>query len=94
MIISAPHPAAILRLAQVIKRTGLSRSTIYQRIDDGAFPQQIRLGANSVGWIETEIDEWISSRIQQSRKTASAAVHVRRRVLIPRVSASSATSCI
>lgn len=70
MIASATRPAAIMRLAQVISRTGLSRSTIYQRIDDGEFPQQIRLGANSVGWIEAEIDDWISARIAKSRKAA------------------------
>lgn len=57
----------ILRLSQVISRTGLSRSTIYQRISEGAFPGQINLGANSVGWVESEINAWISSRIQQSR---------------------------
>ncbi|WP_220635948.1 AlpA family transcriptional regulator [Georgfuchsia toluolica] len=62
--------AAILRLPQVISRTGLSRSTIYQRISDGEFPQQINLGANSVGWIEAEIDEWVTSCIQKSREAA------------------------
>jgi len=65
---SATHPAAFLRLTKVISRTGLSRSTIYQRIEDGEFPPQIRLGANSVGWLEAEIDDWIASRIKQSRK--------------------------
>lgn len=70
MTTPSPRPASILRLSQVISRTGLSRSTIYQRMDDGEFPRQISLGANSVGWIEAEIDDWISSRIQQSREAA------------------------
>lgn len=67
---SASSPRRILRLAQVIALTGLSRSTIYQSLANGGFPQQIRLGARSVGWVAAEIDEWISSRIEQSRKAA------------------------
>lgn len=70
MTTQANRPASILRLAHVISRTGLSRSTIYQRMYDGKFPRQINLGANSVGWLENEIDEWIIQRIQNSRKAA------------------------
>lgn len=70
MTTSASNSLSIMRLAQVIKRTGLSRSTIYQRIYDDEFPRQIRLGANSVGWLENEIDEWIGQRIRNSRKAA------------------------
>jgi prophage regulatory protein len=70
MVPSTTRPAVILRLARVISRTGLSRSTIYQRIEEGKFPAQINLGAHSVGWIEAEIDEWISSRIAKSREAA------------------------
>ena len=68
---SATRPQIVLRLAKVIERTGLSRSTLYQLIDKGEFPQQIKLGMHSVGWVEAEIDEWISSRIARSRKVAS-----------------------
>ena len=67
MVPSTNRPVVILRLAQVISRTALSRSTIYQLIANGDFPKQIKLGAYSVGWIEAEIDEWLSSRIAQSR---------------------------
>jgi prophage regulatory protein len=70
MAATTNQPASILRLAQVISRTGLSRSTIYQRIYEDDFPRQINLGANSVGWVEAEIDEWIATRIEQSRKAA------------------------
>lgn len=67
---SSARPVTILRLAQVMARTALSRSTIYQLIANGKFPKQIKLGAYSVGWIEAEIDEWISLRIAQSREAA------------------------
>ena len=58
---------AILRLPSVKARTGLSRSTIYLRVSDGSFPSPISLGARSVGWVESDIEEWISHKIRQSR---------------------------
>ena len=57
----------ILRLADVKTRTGLSRSTIYLNISNGTFPKHISLGRRSVGWLESEIDAWITARIRQSR---------------------------
>ena len=57
----------ILRLPEVKSRTALSRSTIYLYISLGKFPAQVILGNRCVGWIESEIDEWIEGRIQQSR---------------------------
>lgn len=57
----------ILRLPTVLDRTGLSRTTIYQRQADGQFPKSVSLGARSVGWIEAEVEEWITRQIEQSR---------------------------
>ena len=59
---------AILRLPAVKARTGLSRSTIYLRISSGAFPKPISLGGRAVGWIESEIQEWLEVQIQSSRQ--------------------------
>ena len=58
----------ILRLAQVIDRTGLSRSTIYLGMKNNDFPKPINLGIRCVGWPESEIDTWIFDRIQKSRE--------------------------
>jgi prophage regulatory protein len=58
----------ILRLPEVKKRTGLSRSTIYLRITQDTFPKPISLGARSVGWLDSEIEAWIQARIQKSRQ--------------------------
>ena len=63
-------PARILRFQQVRARTGLSRSTIYRRLAEGAFPNSVQLGARAVGWIESEVDEWIHQRIEASRDQA------------------------
>ena len=60
-------PIRILRLPEVQARTGLSRSTIYMRLELGRFPRPVSLGARAVGWIESEIDEWIRERIAESR---------------------------
>jgi prophage regulatory protein len=59
---------AILRLRQVSARTGLARSTIYERIKAGEFPAQISLGARAVGWLEAEVEAWIAAKVAQSRK--------------------------
>ena len=60
----------ILRLPAVKNRTGLSRSSIYLRISEGRFPLPISLGARAVGWIESEIEDYIKDRIDQSRGAA------------------------
>jgi prophage regulatory protein len=57
----------ILRLPAVKSRTGLSRSTIYLHVSQGTFPAPILLGARSVGWLESEVIEWISKKIDLSR---------------------------
>lgn len=59
----------ILRRKQVESRTGLSRSTIYDRIRAGTFPKPVSLGAKAVGWIESEIDGWLVDQVSKSRKS-------------------------
>lgn len=63
-----PPRHSILRLPDVKARTGLSRSTIYLRISQGAFPTPINLGSRAVGWLETEIEDWLVRQISESRK--------------------------
>ena len=62
----------ILRLPSVKERTGLSRSTIYLLILKGTFPKQIKLGERAVGWIESDINEWIDKQITKSTKDSSS----------------------
>ena len=57
----------ILRLPAVKESTGLSRSTIYLRMANKEFPLPISLGGRSVGWLEQDVDEWIVTRIEESR---------------------------
>lgn len=53
----------IIRLKDVINQTGLSRSTLYDRIAQGEFPRSVSLGGNTVGWVESEVSAWIEARI-------------------------------
>lgn len=52
----------VLRLAEMIEKTGLARSTIYKYTDLGRFPRPISLGGKSVGWIDSEIHEWLQEK--------------------------------
>lgn len=57
----------ILRRPQVEARAGLSRSTLYQYIQDGLFPRPVSLGARAVGWLESEVTAWIAARAKAVR---------------------------
>ena len=61
----------ILRLQEVIFRTGLRRSTLYDLIAKEEFPHPISISTRTVGWIEGEIIEWIVNRAINYRKTSS-----------------------
>jgi prophage regulatory protein len=60
----------LLRLNEVKRCTGLSKSSIYNQISDGTFPQPVPIGARAVAWVEDEIQEWINNRIAERRKAA------------------------
>jgi prophage regulatory protein len=49
----------ILRLNAVLDRTGLSRATLYRKIQDGTFPRQVRIAARCTGWRESAVNEWM-----------------------------------
>jgi len=60
-------PDTILRLPAVKAATGLSRSTIYERIRQGTFPLPVPLGRKAVGWLESEIGAWIQRAAAERR---------------------------
>jgi prophage regulatory protein len=57
----------ILRLPAVLACTGLSRSTVYAAISRNEFLAPIPLGARAVGWLTSDIDTWVQSRIHLGR---------------------------
>ena len=61
----------ILRRKQLEARLGLSRSTIYAKVAAGELPPPIRLGnGRAVGWIESEISDYLAAQVERSRKSA------------------------
>lgn len=57
----------VLRLDELIKITGLSKSTIYKEMSRGKFPEKIPLTRRSVGWLESEIYKWIETRSKEGK---------------------------
>lgn len=52
-----------IRVGEAVKKTGLSKSSIYDLMAQDLFPKTVRLGARSVAFIESEIDAWMVERI-------------------------------
>lgn len=55
------RPARLLRLPEVLARTGLGKSSVYAGMAAGTFPTPVRLGTRGVAWRESEIDLWAQS---------------------------------
>jgi len=51
-----------LRIKQVTTITGLSRATIYNMMAVGEFPMKTALGVRAVGWLSSEIQNWMAER--------------------------------
>lgn len=56
---------ALLRLPEVISRTGRSRSRIYADVRAGNFPKPVNIGPRAVAWLDSEISDWIANRASQ-----------------------------
>ncbi len=52
----------VLRKPEVLYRVGLSDVSIWRKERAGDFPKRLKLGANSVGWLESEIESWLANR--------------------------------
>ena len=69
-------PNRIIRLRTVLDRTGLSRTTMYRKIGEGTFPQQLRISVHGAGWSEAEVDRWVADpaayRVQAADARSSA----------------------
>jgi prophage regulatory protein len=61
----------ILRLPEVCAVTGLGRSFIYQLQAAGSFPQRVKLGLRAVGWLEDEVQRWLSDKVAKDRQRNS-----------------------
>ncbi|MBI7404885.1 AlpA family transcriptional regulator [Pseudomonas aeruginosa] len=64
----------IIRLKEVIDSTGLARSTIYKYIGEGTFPNPVSLGDRCVGWVDSEVYDWILARIEERDSVSDSPV--------------------
>ena len=65
----------LIRLPEVLSRTGYGRTTIYRKMEEGSFPRSVKLGgppidpnvfdSRAIAWIEDEVEQWIESRIEE-----------------------------
>ena len=65
------HAQFLLRLPDVQKLTGLSRSSIYRLEALGEFPKRVRLSQRATAWRENELLEWIDARPQVGEHQAA-----------------------
>jgi len=56
---------AILRLRDVLHMVGLSRPTVYRMVRAGTFPAQVQLSTAAVGWLRSEVEQWITQRVRR-----------------------------
>ena len=66
----------LIRLPEVLSRTGYGRTSIYRKMEDGSFPSSVKLDgrppknpeafdSRAIAWIEDEVEQWIESRIEE-----------------------------
>lgn len=52
----------VSRIQDVTEQLGISKMTLRRWVEDGKFPRPIRLGPNSIAWLNDEIDAWLEER--------------------------------
>ncbi|MBG6246587.1 DNA-binding protein [Candidatus Symbiopectobacterium sp. 'North America'] len=60
----------LIRVPEVLRRVGFSRTKMYDLIKEGRFPDKVKIGLRSVAFVENEIDAWIDNAIAQSRNVS------------------------
>lgn len=66
-----PANIRFVRLPEVCRTSGLSRSQIYRLEAAGQFPKRVKLGLSASAWIESEVLQWCSDRVAASRGVAA-----------------------
>ncbi|EEC7125064.1 AlpA family transcriptional regulator [Salmonella enterica] len=62
---------SLIRLPEVLKRTGFGKAWIYRLISEGRFPAPVKIGVRAVAFVESEVDEWIRAVIETSRNNVA-----------------------
>ncbi|WP_191939554.1 AlpA family transcriptional regulator [Pantoea agglomerans] len=57
----------LIRMPEVLSKTGFKKSWIYQLISNNSFPKPIKMGPRAVAFVEAEVDQWVLERINEAR---------------------------
>ena len=78
---SSKPKTRLIRLPEVLSRTGYGRTSIYRKMDEGTFPKCLKLGGpikdhtgfdcRAIAWIEDEVDHWVETRIEERNSSCS-----------------------
>jgi predicted DNA-binding transcriptional regulator AlpA len=60
-----PGTCRLMRIREVLRLCGLSRTTLYREIKLRTFPAQVKLSARSVGWLQDDVMMWLNARVAQ-----------------------------
>jgi len=63
---------SLIRLPEVQRRTGYSKAWIYRLLKDNSFPKSVKIGSRAIAFVESEVEEWISQRIEERDALISA----------------------
>jgi prophage regulatory protein len=61
------HEERFLRLPEVVRRCGISKSSVWLWVREGRFPSPIRVGPRVTCWRASEIDNWIEAKAAEGR---------------------------
>lgn len=54
-----------IRLREVLRMTGLKKSTIYSKMKNESFPKSIQISDGAVGWLENEVQDWLRAKVEK-----------------------------
>ena len=74
-------PDRIIRLKEVLLKTGLTRSTLYRKIASRTFPRQIMISTRCIGWRESDLNDWLRNPMYYCNDELGQTMYRERRLL-------------
>lgn len=65
-------PVSLLRLPDVLRIAGISKTTLYGLVKVGEFPAPVPLGGRAVAWASTEVEAWVANKLRAAGKEIAA----------------------
>ena len=62
------QPLRILRFPEVVRKTGISRTGVYEKLRTGEFPEPVSLGERAIGFVEGEVDCYLSTLMRRRNR--------------------------